>query len=60
MKRRFSYILSWTLYYIGHFFSKVMELPFLEFFYSPYTKFMRYSYKVQKWGGLNSPWKENK
>lgn len=58
MKKIIGFITSWTLYYLGHFTSKLMnELPFL---YSTYNWLMIKSMNIQDWAKLKSPWKNVK
>jgi hypothetical protein len=58
MKKKISYIFGWFFYYLGHITSIPMEKLHMSFLFRPYTILMRTSYKIQKWGGAEDPWKE--
>jgi hypothetical protein len=63
MKKIVAWPITWALFWIGHVLSKLMELsddglPWR--LYPAYNKLMTYSFIVQIWGGLKSPWKESK
>jgi hypothetical protein len=58
MKKKISTILAWCFYYLGDFLSIPMDKLKMSFLFRPYTILMRYSYKIQKWGGAEDPWKE--
>ena len=55
MKKIISYILSWSLFWIGRFFSLIMgTIPAL---YTIYRWAMHKSICVQDWAGNKTPWK---
>jgi hypothetical protein len=49
---------TWTSYYLGIFFSKLMGYRFLNWLYTPYNYFMSQSVQIQEWAGLEEPWKK--
>jgi hypothetical protein len=59
MKKKISSLLAWGFYYLGHFLSIPMDRLKMNFLFRPYTHLMRYSYKIQMWGGAEEPWKES-
>ena len=60
MKKPISYILSWTLFWFGHFVSLLMgTIPTL---YTTYRWCMHKSMELQDWANNKTPWRhiENK
>ena len=61
MKKIISYILSWSLFWLGHLTSLIMgTIPAL---YTTYRWLMHKSMYMQDWAGNQTPWKhinENK
>ena len=49
---------TWTAYYIGVFFSKLMGYRFLNWLYTPYNYFMSKSVRIQDWANLDQPWEK--
>lgn len=58
MKKRFSYIVATTLFWLGDLVSRPMGEYDLEFLYPIYNNLMIWSSKVQDWGGADGPWKK--
>ena len=55
MKKLISYILSWFLFWFGHFISLIMgTMPAL---YSTYRWCMHKSMDIQDWADNETPWK---
>lgn len=58
IKKVFAYLLSWTLFWMGDFVSKIMNLhDFLGHLYPIYNKLMCKSYDIQHWADNETPWK---
>jgi hypothetical protein len=59
MKQFIGYIISWGLYYIGDFISKIINLSnFFGGLYPLYNKVMCMSFSVQDWSGNKTPWEK--
>jgi len=56
MKKKFSTLIAWMLYTLGHCISIPMEKFKMSFLWKVYTHLMRASYKIQIWGGAEEPW----
>jgi hypothetical protein len=59
MKKILSFIGTNLCYYIGSFFGYFMNFTYLDFLYTPYKRFMTWSFEIQDWGGLKYPWIES-
>ena len=58
MKKTMGYIVSWVLYYFGHWTSKVMDWTDAFWLYEIYNCFMVKSSYIQDWSGIISgPWR---
>jgi hypothetical protein len=60
IKKTIAYIVSYLLYYIGDFFSKITYNKYLhaQWNYDLYQIFMNWSCKVQDWAKNENPWKK--
>lgn len=61
MKKAIGWLLSWTLFWMGDAFSKLLHVPdgfpewWFSFFYRIYNRLMWWSSDMQDWGG-SGPW----
>ena len=64
MKKAIAWVGAWSLFWLGHWASRVMDLSryeplsFLARLYPVYGHCMLWSGQVQEWGGLDGPWVE--
>lgn len=56
LKAAIGYLVSWTLYGVGHVISFPMLWMEWAFLYKPYNWLMLKSCRVQDWSGCGGPW----
>ena len=59
MRQATGWLVSWVMFYVGHMFSVVMDLPGCGWAWHPYQWAMRVSDRVQEtWRVRGGPWLE--
>ena len=59
VKKTIGYIVSWTLFWLGHLIGQPMyHFDYFAWLYPAYNNLMHWSICVQDWAGLDEPWEK--
>jgi hypothetical protein len=60
MRKLVAYIVSWSLYWLGHLTSYLLNFDSMWWLYPVYNRLMIASVQVQDWAGNTTPWHKTK